>query len=145
MKRQYTKHMQVRVHAKGHFSKGFTAVELLVTLVMAALFLAAGYQLYGAILARSSESRWQSQADNIAVQYLRLYETTVQAPCVASTAFNQTIADATTLNMPNPVVVVVTYSCPNTAITLTKVTAQVSYGVGSTKGVVQHEILASAQ
>ena len=49
---------------------GFTTVELLVTLFVASLFVMSGYQFYGAVSARSVESRMMSEASNLAQEVL---------------------------------------------------------------------------
>lgn len=52
-------------------SRGFTAVEVLITLFVGSLFLLGGYQLYGIITARSSEARELAEVSNIAYGVLR--------------------------------------------------------------------------
>lgn len=49
-----------------HSESGLTTVELVVTLVIGVLFVAAGYQLFMAVTLDSSASRDQSLASNIA-------------------------------------------------------------------------------
>jgi type II secretory pathway component PulJ len=48
---------------------GFSTVELLVSLVVAALFLFAGYSFYNSILRFSTDSRSRARADLIAQEY----------------------------------------------------------------------------
>ena len=38
-------------------ASGFTVVELMITLIIAGIFLMSGYQLYGAVLVRNTEAR----------------------------------------------------------------------------------------
>lgn len=45
---------------------GFSAVELLVSLFVAAMFLSAGYQLYSIVIKNGGETRAQSTASSIA-------------------------------------------------------------------------------
>ena len=51
--------------------QGFTAVELLVTLFVATMFMAASYQLYSIIVKDSGDIRARSKASNIAYAELR--------------------------------------------------------------------------
>lgn len=62
--------------------EGFSAVELLITLFIAATFIAAGYQLFSVITKTSSEARQQAKASNIAYDYLRRYSEQAVNPCV---------------------------------------------------------------
>lgn len=126
-------------------SSGFTAVELLITLFVAALFLAAGYTLYDAIINRSSEARQTAQADNIAYDYLRRYEATVAVPCAASTPLNRAaLTGDAVLGLANPLVTV-SVTCPfgSTLNRVSKVTVTIEYGDGGNPRSVQHEVLAT--
>jgi prepilin-type N-terminal cleavage/methylation domain-containing protein len=93
---------------------GFTAVELLVTLFVAAAFLVAGYQLYNLIIKDSGETRAQSRASNAAYDYLQRYKPAVTIPCTVQTPLsNQSISVA---NLSN-VTVTVAITCPYSATT----------------------------
>lgn len=65
--------------------QGFTAVELLVTLFVAAAFLIAGYQLFSVVLRDGGQTRAESKAANVAYDYLRRYTPTVTNPCGSTT------------------------------------------------------------
>ncbi|MDN5819811.1 MAG: prepilin-type N-terminal cleavage/methylation domain-containing protein [bacterium] len=54
--------------------QGFTAVELLITLFVAALFITSGYQLYAITTADSADIRERSLASNIGYKFLRIAE-----------------------------------------------------------------------
>ena len=56
------------------YIEGFTIVELMVTLFVAALFALSGWQLYSVVTARSAEARQYSEASNIAYSVLRSWE-----------------------------------------------------------------------
>lgn len=56
------------------YTQGFTAVELLITLFVAALFITSGYQLYAVATADSADIRERSLASNIGYKYLRIAE-----------------------------------------------------------------------
>jgi prepilin-type N-terminal cleavage/methylation domain-containing protein len=64
---------------------GFTAVELLITLFVAAAFLVAGYQLYNVIIKDSGNTRAQARASNVAYDYMRRYSPSATNPCTAQT------------------------------------------------------------
>ncbi len=68
-----------------HKESGFTAVELLITLFVAAAFLVTGYQLYSIIIKDSGQTRAQARASNTAYDYLRRYSTSAINPCNPST------------------------------------------------------------
>lgn len=125
-------------------SKGFSAVELLVTLFIAFLFLSMGYTLYGTIVASSSQNRHRAQADNIAMEYLRRHEATVTNPCVAATPVNQAaVTGATGADLASPKVTV-TITCPNSSVTLLSlVKVTVTYQEGGSERNVYHEVYAS--
>ena len=106
---------------------GFSAIELLITLFIAATFVAAGYQLYSVITKNSGEARRQARASNIAYDYLRRYETLATAPCtnVAPTPA-PTIPSSS--NLPNATITA-SITCPyGIGTPVTKVNVSVKYG-----------------
>ncbi len=104
---------------------GFTAVELLITLFVAAAFLVTGYQLYTVIIKDSGNTRAQAHAANVAYDYIRRYSPSVSNPCVASTPVNN--ASITVAGLQS-VTVLVTYTCPYSSMqTITKIDAIVKY------------------
>ena len=126
--------------------KGFSAVELLVTLFIAVLFLAMGYTIYGAISTSSSVSRHRAQADNIANEYLRRYESTVTSPCIVSTPLsNQAVAASSADGLAAPRVTV-EITCPNSSLTsLSKVKVTVTYNESGVQRSAYHEVFASTE
>ena len=64
--------------------QGFSAVELLVTLFVAAAFLIAAYQLYSAVIKNSGENRATTRATVVATNYLNQYKAAIGSTCVAS-------------------------------------------------------------
>lgn len=64
---------------------GFSAVELLITIFIAAAFVGAGYQLYIAVLRDGSDARNQATASNLAYNYLRKYSSQASSPCAETT------------------------------------------------------------
>lgn len=104
---------------------GFTAVELLITLFVAAAFLIAGYQLYNVIIQDGGETRAESKAGNVAYEYLRRYSDNATNPCTAQTPLTAQSIDVEGLS---DVTVTVTISCPYTATTsVSKIEAIVNY------------------
>lgn len=126
--------------------KGFSAIELLVTLFIAFLFLSMGYTLYGAIVTSSSSARHRAQADNIAYDYLRRYEATVTSPCVVTTPVSsQPVTGGSAIDLGSPTVTV-NISCPNsTVVAVSKVKVTVLYNEKGVQRNVFHEVFASAQ
>jgi len=68
---------------------GFTAVELLITLFVAAAFLIASYQLFNLVVKDGGATRAESRASNIAYDYLRQYAaSSTTIPCTESSPLN---------------------------------------------------------
>lgn len=108
-------------------SNGFSAVELLITLFIAAAFVATGYQLYSVIIQNGENAREQAAASNIAYNALRQYAPQATNPCSAVTP-SPTPAIPSGSNLPNPTISV-SISCPyGTSSGIAKVTATVNYG-----------------
>jgi len=107
---------------------GFTAVELLATLFVAAAFLIAGYQLFSYTIQDGGKTRSESRASNTAYDYLRKYTaSSTTVPCTPSTPLNN--ASITVDALVNTTMTV-TITCPSGAISgLSKVEAAISYNV----------------
>lgn len=126
-------------------SDGFSAVELLVALVVAAVFLFGGYSFYNTIANFSVEARNRSYADRIAYDYLRRYEATIMPTCTPSVPLDQQslAGDANVEGLSNPRITV-EITCPISTIpTLSKVTARVQYIDGVDTLSVEQEVYAS--
>jgi prepilin-type N-terminal cleavage/methylation domain-containing protein len=107
------------------YDSGFTAVELLITLFVAAAFLVAGYQLYSVVIKDGGQTRAQARAANVAYDYLRHYSTSAVNPCEPSTPVNGTSIDVSGLTA---VTVTAALSCPYSATTnITKLDVTVLY------------------
>lgn len=109
---------------------GFTTVELLVTLFVAAAFLIAGYQLFNIIIKDGGSARFQSIANNKAYDYLQQYKTKVAAntSCNNPTNYSLNTASISVAGISN-VTVKVDITCPYSAITaLSKITVTLKYG-----------------
>ncbi len=104
---------------------GFTAVELLITLFVAAAFLVSGFQLYNLIIKDGGQTRADARASNVAYDYLRRYATSAANPCVAATPVNNTAIAVSGLSA---VTVTVAITCPYAATTsISKVEVTVLY------------------
>lgn len=105
--------------------RGFTAIELLITLFVAAMALASGYQLYAAIMKEDGNTRMESTIAKLAQENVRRYSSSVTAPCTASTPLNNssvTVPDITNVR------VTVKIDCPNPQLpNISRVTATVTY------------------
>lgn len=124
------------IRALSTTSRGFSAVELLITLFVAATFLAAGYQLFSFIINDSGNTRAESSASNGAYDYLRRYSDSATVPCTSITPLsNQSV---TIEGVIDPVVTV-TITCPQTDTpALSKIEVAISYGTGSDANTVKH-------
>jgi len=117
-------------------SAGFSAVELLVTLFVAATFLAAGYQLFNFIITDSGNTRAESAASNGAYDFLRRYSDSATAPCTVQTPVNN---QATPVEGVENAFITVAITCPQTdAPMVSKIEVTINYGAGATANTVQH-------
>ena len=122
---------------------GFSAVELLITIFIAAAFAGAGYQLYIAIMRDGSDARNQSTASNIAYDYIRRYTPLAQSPCATITP-----DPSPTIPTGNPSYtalgaadVSATIECPYPApSSTTLITVTVTYGPSSNQKQVRHAL-----
>ncbi len=112
-----------------YIKEGFSAIELLITLFIAAAFLMTGYQIYNFALKDGGQSRGQSQAANIASEYLERYKYTATNPCTEQTPLANSPITVTGLSN---VAVSVVMSCPyESATNISKVSVTISYGSGA--------------
>ncbi len=119
---------------------GFTAVELLVSIMVGVLLLTASYQLYSLALSSSGEAQRRTQAGMAAYELLRSRQPSITAPCAASTT---TPTVPTSANLPGATATVVAscpyneYSGPTLIRTssVTLLTATVTYDSPNTKQV----------
>lgn len=107
-------------------AKGFTAVELLITLFVAATFLIAGYQLFNVVIVDGGDTRAESRATNVAYDFMRRYEDSAPNPC---TTISPVASEATTAEGLQDVRATVTFSCVEGApSTLSKMQVTIAYG-----------------
>lgn len=109
-----------------YYHKGFSTVELLITLFIAAAFLMSGYQLYSLIMREGGEANAQARASNVAYDYLQRYKNVATNPCTQQTPVN---SESVTVDGLTDAVITVTVTCPYTSATsLSKVQATLQYG-----------------
>ena len=105
---------------------GFSAVELLITLFIAAAFLISGYQLYTAVIKDGGEARIQTRANNVANDYLQRYKSSAANPCSVITPFAAQSIPVTGLS---GVTEGVAITCPyGPSSTVSKITSTLTYG-----------------
>lgn len=107
---------------------GFSAVELLITLFIAAIFIATGYQLYSVVIKQGSETNQRAIASSIAYENLRRYMPQATNPCTTPTPSPTPSVPADIL--PNPSITV-TFACPygvsGATGSITRLTVSVKY------------------
>ncbi len=131
--------MKLRLQQPGRkattMPNGFSAIEMLITLFIAAAFLVTGYQLYNIALKDGGQTRDQAKANNIADEYLERYKYTATNPCTAQVPLSNSPLDVTGLSN---VTISVGISCPYTANTnVSKVLVTVSYGRGTDSNIIK--------
>jgi prepilin-type cleavage/methylation N-terminal domain protein len=120
---------QTSLRHKGH-KNGFTVIELMITLIIAGVFLMSGYQLYGAVLARNTEARRTSEAANLGYGILRergLYKT-VSEVCGSGAVKTEHVTPPTTPTLPDPVRARVEYCKVPNSIAVIRVAVIITYG-----------------
>jgi Tfp pilus assembly protein PilE len=106
---------------------GFSTIELLITLFIAAAFITTGYQLYSVIINNGSDARLRAKADNDAYVALRRYSPQATTPCTGVTPSPVPTVSASD-NIPNATLSV-TFNCPyGTTSSTTKVEVSLKYG-----------------
>lgn len=70
---------------------GFSAIELLITLLIGFLFVMMGYQLYAVSIQGSGDAREQSKLSSLAYEKLRTIQATTVALTCPSTVVDSTI------------------------------------------------------
>lgn len=107
---------------------GLSAVELLITLFIAAAFLISGYQLYAVVIKDSGEARQQSNASNVATDYLQRYKSSATPSCTVQTPLTNYVPVPPISGLSN-VTITVTISCPYSSTTsVSKIQVTVRYG-----------------
>lgn len=114
-------------------SKGFTAVELLITMIIGTLLLVTAYQLYSFVLNDNADTRMRATASNLAYRFMREKSSSAQKPCASTQTFNLTSSIPASANLPAGSTATVEITCVNTGVTLSYITSTVTYGSKSTR------------
>jgi hypothetical protein len=126
-----------------NIESGFSAVELLITLFVAAAFLATGYQLYSVIVKDGSEARYEAKASNIGYDNLRKYSPKATIPCTNIPNPLPTATIPANSGLPTPNSITVTIDCPAGLGTTSTSRVNVSVKYGSPQREVVHAIFVS--
>lgn len=111
------------IHLRG--DSGFTAVELLITLFVAAAFLVAGYQLFNVVIQDGGETRAEARAANVAYDYMRRYSEAATNPCATATPLSNS---SITVDSLTDVTLTVALSCPQAdAPSLSRIDVTITY------------------
>ena len=106
--------------------QGFSAIELLIALFVAAAFVAAGYQLYSVIIKSGGETQQRSMASDLAYNTMRRYASQASSQCVSSTVTEPVPADS---GVPGPTLMTIYNTCPyGSGKMVTKVLVSLKYG-----------------
>ncbi|HEY1085719.1 MAG TPA: hypothetical protein VGE34_03265 [Candidatus Saccharimonadales bacterium] len=123
---------------------GFSAVETLITLFIAVLFIIAGNQLYTYVMKNGAESDQQARASNVGYEYLRSKAPAATSPCTDSSPQNYTNEPVSGLSNVN---ITLDVSCPYSSATsgdprrnISEVTVTVKYGGATPQLEVQHAV-----
>ena len=122
--------------------QGFTAVELIIALIVGVLLLGSAYQLYTTIVSDAGDAQRKSQASNIAYALLREYGDKpefVGDPCSGNSA----TPTVTAANLPGATATVVT-TCPVANADLNLITVTVEYNNANSKEQVSRAIIIKA-
>jgi prepilin-type N-terminal cleavage/methylation domain-containing protein len=121
--------------------QGFSAIEMLIALFIAAAFIFTGYQLYSVVIKDGSAARLRSRASNVAYENLQKYAPNVTSPCSVASPVNPTAPS----DLPSATVSV-TFSCPyGTSSATSRIQAVVSYGTLAPKQTVTEALYVTAQ
>lgn len=109
-------------------NSGFTAVELLIALIIGSLMLLSAYQMYSYVLNDSADTRMRTTASNLAYRLMRENSALATKPCTTITVSPAPTVPATA-NLPAGSTAAVTITCPVASVpNLSQVTATITYG-----------------
>lgn len=119
---------------------GFSAVELLITLLVAAIFLIAGYQLWIQVIDDGARAERDALASGVAYEYAQKHRA-ASGSCT-DTAPNPNNASISITGLTNPTVTV-DIDCPYSSAPLngiSRTTATVTYGPSEERRSVHHAV-----
>lgn len=106
-------------------SEGFSTIELLISIFIAAAFITTGFQLFTVVIQDGTEARQRSRASNVAHENLRKYTGSVTAVCSSRPG---TVTPAAPSDLPRASITV-SFSCPyGPDSKTTRIEATVTYG-----------------
>lgn len=123
--------------------QGFTAVELIIALIVGVLLLGSAYQLYTTVVTDAGDAQRQAQASNAAYALLREYQNNtshVGDPCSTASSTPAVPAGA---NLPGATATVAT-TCPFANADLNLITVTVRYKNANSEGEVSRAIIIKA-
>lgn len=111
--------------------RGFTAIELLITLIVGMMLLFSAYQLYSVVIQSGKDASQRANASILAYELLRENSYLATNPCTSVTVSNITVPASA--NLPPGATANVQLGCVNgnTTINLTQITATVTYSTGN--------------
>ncbi|MEO5948792.1 MAG: hypothetical protein ABIP74_00110 [Candidatus Saccharimonas sp.] len=116
---------------------GFSAVEVLVTVIVGVVFIGAISQMYSVVMSDAATVRNRATASALAYTQARTALTTLSSTCAPSSS---TITPSATL--PKPISMSTVVDCPYTATyanaQLSRITVSVTYGPSSPQEKVKH-------
>lgn len=110
---------------------GFTAVELLVTLIVATVFIIAFYQLYTVATNDTHDARIRSRANNLAYEALRTLSLQVPTKsCNVINTPNPALTLPTNVDLPEPYSISGRVDCPygTTGDKTSRIIVEIKYG-----------------
>lgn len=117
------------ISTPGYQARGFTAVEVLVTLFIATLLMAGAHQIYGIVTNSTKDARERATASNYAYESLRRATTLAPANCApeAQHDISSQLPEDTRLSA--PVAMTAETSCPyGDGATISQITIRLTYG-----------------
>lgn len=126
--------------------KGLSAVELVVALVVASMFLIAGYQIYTYIFRDGTQTAQAAEANNLAYAYMRKKAASLPSQTICTTSTETATPPTTTKLIIVSISTVV--DCPYSAVgspqnTVSRVTTTVTYKDAQGNQTVSHALLKS--
>jgi hypothetical protein len=105
--------------------EGFSTIELLIALFIAAAFITTGFQLFTVVIEDGRDARLRSRASNVAHENLRKYSGDVTTVCSTRPA---TATPAAPSDLPQASITV-SFTCPyGTTAKTTRIEVVVTYG-----------------
>ena len=110
--------------------RGFTAVELIITLILGLMMLITAYQLYTFVMNDSSATRLRASASNLAYEFMREGSAAATNPCTASSSSPLIPTGPGGPQLPSDATASVQITCPpsNLPNSMSYITSTITYG-----------------